>query len=97
MISWCVNIKKYIFYGSDRCRLPLLLQVCDGLLQTADFGFLLIQDQDEPRVQLGLQGVFTGRITPHTEHTEKHISFKRWKSHFLLWWIFSLLEFIQNP
>lgn len=42
---------------------PLLLKAGDALLQTADLGFLFIQDQDKPRIELSLQSFFASSIT----------------------------------
>lgn len=58
---WCSSSLADYMFGL-RC-VPCLLEVCDVLLQSADLGFLLIQDQDEPRVQLSLQGFFITRVT----------------------------------
>lgn len=42
---------------------PRLLEAADALLQTADLGLLLVQDQDKPRVELRFQGFFASGIT----------------------------------
>lgn len=42
---------------------PRLLEAAEALLQTADLGLLLVQDQDKPRVELRFQGFFASGIT----------------------------------
>lgn len=70
------------------CGSPRLLEAADALLQTADLGFLLVEDQDKPRVELRFQGFFAPGVAlqsaagPNTEAARtrrKHVSKKNWR------------------
>lgn len=82
------NANVWVKRERERIRVrgsPRLLEAADALLQTADLGLLLVQDQDKPRVELRFQGFFASGITlqsavgqnTHAHMHRKHAS-KNW-------------------
>lgn len=70
-LDWWVN-KTTTTRHSSVCSSPCLLQAGNTLLQTADLGFLFVQDQDKTGVQLRLQRFFATSITLQSALNRTH-------------------------